>query len=616
MAEVAGIVLGVIPLIVEAIESYEKIGDLILTYRRYSKEVRKFNTEIAVQRVIFQNECVLLLSQVVDDERALHDMFNEPAHGLRNFLRNDDNLDRKLLQRMNERVHDSYKQIVALLGLIRQSLEQIYGETKNYEGELGDDALKPDIRFTSKTGRIMSGGNFDSLSGRRPLKPRSTFCAGATKASELFPIRSAKLIRPIPEQKIQNDSIEKSLEGVHKTRIASDSLCKALNTLWSCPDHPEHSANLRLNLAFGDSASLSLSKNQFSVAVTSWAIEECDSLQKPVELLIEYSTEVIPDTSKEDSSVSSGQDDSQGPGHQLATLLEASSHHTVHPPQGTINPTKGVCLIKQTPTEVDQLGERLHLTDLCTGPSLCKCFHKDPEVDTDPACLGYLSGFLVYRSQPTSNDFAGATPLSRLLSQRQSHQRLNVLDKWKLAGALAMAVLQYHSTPWLQETWMSTDILFFDKHSTGRTQSLESPHLHLLRGSKGKEKEGRPMVGDPFIKNETLFRLGMILLELEFEDTVEGISEKCNPLGPGNQNPHESLARRLLTPKYRAGDQMGTDYGRIVRMCLDCDFGLGLHDYSLDDRQVQRAFYLQIVCQFQKLLPAWEKIYGQQGSFA
>lgn len=146
--------------------------------------------------------------------------------------------------------------------------------------------------------------------------------------------------------------------------------------------------------------------------------------------------------------------------------------------------------------------------------------------------------------------------------------------------------------------------------------SLEPPHLHLLRGSKGKAKEGRSAVGDPFIKNETLFRLGMILLELEFEDTIEGIREKCSPFGPGKQDLHESLTRRLLTPKYRAGEQMGTDYGRMVRMCLDCDFGLGLHEYSLEDRQVQRAFYLQVVCQFQKLLPTWEKIYGQHDSAA
>lgn len=118
--EVAGIVLGVLPLIVAAVERYEKISDMTLTDHRYSKEVRKFNTELAVQRGIFQNECLPLLSQVVDDERALHGMFNEPGHDLLKRLLNDDKLDRKLVQRMNERVHDSYEHIVARLELIQQ----------------------------------------------------------------------------------------------------------------------------------------------------------------------------------------------------------------------------------------------------------------------------------------------------------------------------------------------------------------------------------------------------------------------------------------------------------------------------------------------------------------
>lgn len=210
--EVVGTVLAVLPLIVTAIEHYEKIGDLILTYRRYSKEVRKFNTELAVQRVIFQNECVLLLSEVVDDERALRDMFKEPTHGLRKCLRDDDNLDRKLGQRVNERVHDSYKQIAALLELTQQSLEQIYEETKNYEGELNHDASKPDVndislstcvsrtltsiretRSTSKTGHITFAGRFDLPSGSRPLESKSTAYAAATRAFELFPTKFATL---------------------------------------------------------------------------------------------------------------------------------------------------------------------------------------------------------------------------------------------------------------------------------------------------------------------------------------------------------------------------------------------------------------------------------------
>ena len=230
--------------------------------------------------------------------------------------------------------------------------------------------------------------------------------------------------------------------------------------------------------------------------------------------------------------------------------------------------------------------------------------------------MGYLPGqgtsrHLVYRTQPQDHVFAGAQTLALLLSQRQANQRLNKLDKWRLAGALSMAVLQYHSTPWLQTTFMSHDILFFNEKHEGRPiRSLRSPHLRILRGRKGKERESQQTTTDPLVKNETLFRLGMILLELEFEDSLEKIIGKFKIHGVAPEGPEVSLSQQLLLPKHRAGEEMGTDYGRMVRMCLDCDFGLGLHQYSLDDRQLQRAFYLQVVCQFQDLDLLWEKIYG------
>lgn len=421
------------------------------------------------------------------------------------------------------------------------------------------------------------------------------------------------MFRRIPEQQDQNKLVEKNLEEVQKTRIASDSLCEALKALWTCNDHLEHSVNLRLSLELGGPASIPLSKIQFSVAVTNWSIERYNGTEKPVELFIESSTGSVSEKLDENASASRSNNSPPGFEHLSVNSLDAISHETFQQSTSAKKPTKGVHFaddFKQQSAQTDQSHEKLPLTDLCDGSSLCKHFHKAPEVNTASACLGYLSGFLVYRSQPTYHEFAGATSLSRILSQKQSHQILNSLDKWKLAGALAMAVLQYHSTPWLQETWMSNDILFFDKQPRGRMQSLESPHLQLLRRSKGKEPEGRSKFADPFIKNPTLFRLGMILLELEFEDSVEGIAERCNPNRAENEDPQASWARRLLIPKSRAGDRLGTDYGRIVRMCLDCDFGLGLLDCSLDDPRLQKAFYVQIVCQFQKLLPSWEKIYG------
>lgn len=417
----------------------------------------------------------------------------------------------------------------------------------------------------------------------------------------------------MPEQQDQNELVETSLDEVQRTRKASNSLCKALKSLWSCPDHQEHSANLRLNLELGAPGSIPLSKVQFSLAVTSWSIDRYDRSERPVELFIESTIELATEKLSKEAFVSGSHDRPQGL-EQLLGPLDTFGHDIFQQSQSAKKPTKGVRFAdqsKQESTQTDQSQDRPHLTDLCDGSSLCQHFHKAPDVNTALAYLGHLSGFVVYQSLPLYLEFAEPTSLSRILSQKQSTRRLNSLDKWKLAGALAMAVLQYHSTPWLQETWMSNDILFFDKEPTDRIQSLESPHLHLLRRSTGKEPGGQSSLADPFIKNLTLFRLGMILLELEFEDSVDGIAEKCDPNGTAPDS-HESWSRRLLIPKSRAGDNLGTDYGRIVRMCLDCDFGLGLLDCSLDDRRLQRAFYVQIVCQFQKLLPSWEKIYGLQ----
>lgn len=138
---IVGLVLGVLPLIIRAVESYEKIGDVVATYRKYSKAVHIFSTELSTQKTIFQNECTLLLAEVVDNRWLLHEMFSESAgaeHSMRLSLRNDWDLERKLSEHMNGRTRNSYKQLVALLDLIAQNLEEIYEDTKQYQSSRPD----------------------------------------------------------------------------------------------------------------------------------------------------------------------------------------------------------------------------------------------------------------------------------------------------------------------------------------------------------------------------------------------------------------------------------------------------------------------------------------------
>lgn len=138
---IVGLVFGALPLIVKAVEGYEKINDVIATYRRYSNEAARFSTELSTQKAIFHNECKLLLREVVDDQRLLHEiheMFShpvndgDPKHDIRQRLKNDENLDRKLSERINARTDNSYTELVELLRIINQDLLQIYEETKYY----------------------------------------------------------------------------------------------------------------------------------------------------------------------------------------------------------------------------------------------------------------------------------------------------------------------------------------------------------------------------------------------------------------------------------------------------------------------------------------------------
>lgn len=137
---IVGLVLGVLPLIIRAAESYKKIGEVIATYRKYSKAVHIFNIELSTQRTIFQNECTLILTEVVKNPLILNEMFSKPdgaEERIRLSVRDNSNME-QLSERMNKRILDSYKQLEVLLELIAQNLDQVYEDIGQYQSSRPD----------------------------------------------------------------------------------------------------------------------------------------------------------------------------------------------------------------------------------------------------------------------------------------------------------------------------------------------------------------------------------------------------------------------------------------------------------------------------------------------
>ena len=77
--EAVGLLLGIVPLLVSAIEHYEDVLRPIRRYRAYGSKSQRFCDELETQRNVYQAECQLLLGEFVGPDTA-REMLCNPQH--------------------------------------------------------------------------------------------------------------------------------------------------------------------------------------------------------------------------------------------------------------------------------------------------------------------------------------------------------------------------------------------------------------------------------------------------------------------------------------------------------------------------------------------------------
>ncbi|PYI05902.1 hypothetical protein BO78DRAFT_446785 [Aspergillus sclerotiicarbonarius CBS 121057] len=74
------LILGITPLVIEAIKTYRVLHAKFKAYRQYSKILRRLHTQLETQSCLFLNECRLLLRLVVGDEVRIKAMLADERH--------------------------------------------------------------------------------------------------------------------------------------------------------------------------------------------------------------------------------------------------------------------------------------------------------------------------------------------------------------------------------------------------------------------------------------------------------------------------------------------------------------------------------------------------------
>lgn len=170
---------------------------------------------------------------------------------------------------------------------------------------------------------------------------------------------------------------------------------------------------------------------------------------------------------------------------------------------------------------------------------------------------------------PTSISLAGIVSADRTFACYPRYFLEN--DRAKLAATLALSLLCLHDSPWLKSSWSSRDLLFQTASGDVGSELLWRPYTkvafpHATIQSEPQstaDMDTQHSMSTQFgILNQSLYSLGMVLLELIMNETLESAKQR------DDETEHEVAWRLEREVCGRAGPR----WADIVFACLHCPF--------------------------------------------
>ncbi len=163
-------------------------------------------------------------------------------------------------------------------------------------------------------------------------------------------------------------------------------------------------------------------------------------------------------------------------------------------------------------------------------PNLCMALQELQQSQGD-SCVGYLLDSVkreyAFYSPSGVNEGAqepwATYSLRQILTGRAGiGWRLRQHDKLKVVANLSSSVLQLYRTPWLDDYWKEDDLFFVRKPRPSQTTIYEYPYVYrkLTQPPGGAALHGQP-TKHRVIRNQALYSLGILLIELWYGKTME-----------------------------------------------------------------------------------------------
>jgi hypothetical protein len=639
-----GFVLGALPLVISAVEHYEDVLRPFVRYRKLSSKLQRFYDELEAERTIFRTECLFLLAATVKSDIAA-DMLDDRDH----YLWKDSAL------------HERFGRQLGILGFacesvilkIEQKLEEITAKTDELNAVVSLPLQKErlgDKNWRHRVGQKLKF-SFSELAMQRSMtdlrKLNRTFQRLSNQVVRLDARYSSNEQDGRETRNLEKKS--QALERFQMVQKASTHLYGSLTR--ACTVHSEHLARfsletacsiaddksrafrIRFHLAFTNpdsgtyhdpTAQIHFSGMRCSVQLDSHsATNTMRVTEEVVGNIHQRVTTARPLQSKEFfPSTLATLHLGSATSHQMAWFEVESVIGEASPSPSQPGRSRVLCSARDSAGPVlPDLDADTNFLVITRSQDFCARLGTSMRQSTSPSntLIGVLEETATCRHlihKPTSPIQLGdaSTPLAQFVSQisrRGAARETPHFQRLHLAKSLAIAVLQFHTTPWLEESWRSDNILLStaSKPESGQRSYSTSPYLNV-RVVQRKDPAYAP---DPMFPSQSttsiapnllLFRLGVIFLEIAYGSTFQSLRE-AQDLGalPTDNRVADFLCAWQLADG--VGESLGADFAGIVRKCLRCDFGCG---EDLENPALQERLYEDVVCKLEEYEIGFRKL--------
>ncbi|KAK3303044.1 uncharacterized protein B0T15DRAFT_568749 [Chaetomium strumarium] len=577
--EVAGIVLGSIPLVISALEHYGEGLSTIQRWRKYKRELQSLVRNLQTERVKLQNVCEKLLVGIVPPS-DIEAMIDDPLGGL---WRQD-----AVQKRIQFRLWKSYDVFEATISDIKlrrgiftlkrsrydDQLSTIRNGVSNLENLTDRNIeLEPERRVRSQT-KLFTVLRDMATSFHRAL--RSGFrCSCKHDVGLGLQRRSADICPTDDSDKIMKDlCFRLAISFVPKAHLGEAS-----------PEEISTWQEVLIRAAW-EPASRTLSP---SCTTKSTPAQTRVKARKAVSFGFSQSTTLTSSTSTTTTTIVTQTNT------ELQTLL----------PKLTLSIASGVAFSNAGDNTLDDLCEKLRQSQKQAATDTYGILIDQlPQSSTSTSTRRYS-----IHPAPDSNDSHSSwslVSLREILEHKALFPPLSYRDRLRLAVTISSSVLQLHGTPWLPTILTSRHIYFIRKPDSPTMYwypILLKQHHPPLEGKDQLEPVsdcGGTTTGSSIMakRNPTLLSLGCVLIEVILGRTLD------QSRGGGSPN-RQDVGVDLMSDYVAAQSLMdevrmkSLNYEAAVARCVD-DGKLHRHDRGLEDVDLCQDVYSRVVALLEK----------------